>query len=198
MERPRDRLERVVRVHQLVRGGETGPARGGEQEPVVGPDVQPVVAVAERERAPRAAHSRIHDGQVDADGHVLDRVREHERALEHRRRRDPVRDVDDLGVRRDALHDAVARPDEVVLEPEVAQERDEHARSVTPRSPERLRAARPRGRAAPRTVAGDLAAQAQPRGRMRTKAVGAWTGNGRPTSTVASSTPPFPAARRAA
>jgi hypothetical protein len=43
-----------------------------------------------------------------------------------------VGDVDDLRVWRDALDDAVARADEAVLEPEVAQERDEHASSLTP------------------------------------------------------------------
>ena len=60
-------------------------------------------------------------------GHVRERAREHERALEDLLPRDPVRDVDDLRLGRDPLDHAVARADEVVLEPEVAQEADEHA-----------------------------------------------------------------------
>ena len=87
----------------------------------------PALGVAERERPPRPADTRVDDREVDADGHEADRVRENERALQDRRRRDPVRDVDDLRLRRDALDDAVARADEVVLQPEVAQKRDEHA-----------------------------------------------------------------------
>ena len=73
-----------------------------------------------------AADARIDDREVDADGHVRQRVREHERALQHGLRRDPVRDVDDLRLRRDALDHAVAGADEVVLEPEVGEEGDEH------------------------------------------------------------------------
>jgi hypothetical protein len=44
---------------------------------------------------------------------------------------DPVRDVDDLDLGRDRLDDAVAGADEIVLEPEVAQEGDEHAATLT-------------------------------------------------------------------
>ena len=163
------------------------PARlaAGRSRPLSGPDVVPVLRVAERERAPRPADAGIDDREVDADRHEPDRVREHERALQHGLRRDPVRDVDDLRVRRDALHDAVTRADEVVLEPEVAQERDEHARSVTRARARAASGGAPRTRAE-RSDAGRLAAispQARrPRGRMRTKAVGAWSGNGRPTS----------------
>src|SRR5439155_3534678 len=40
-------------------------------------------------------------------------------------RRDPVGDVDDLHLRRDSLHHAVTGADEVVLQAEVRQERDE-------------------------------------------------------------------------
>ena len=64
---------------------------------------------------------------VHANRHVRDRVREHERALHDRARGDPVRDVDDLHVGRDPLDHAVTGSDEVVPQPEVAQERDEHA-----------------------------------------------------------------------
>ena len=73
-----------------------------------------------------AADARVDDGEVDADRHVRQRVGEHERPLQHRLRRDPVGDVDDLGLRRDPLDHAVAGADEVVLEPEVGEERDEH------------------------------------------------------------------------
>ena len=68
-------------------------------------------------------------------------LREHEGALEHRLRRDPMGDVDDLRVRRDPLDHAVAGPDEVVLEPEVGQERDEHGSRVYDARGARARAA---------------------------------------------------------
>ena len=57
-------------------------------------------------------------------------VAQDERALEDVLRRDPVGDVDDLRLGRDPLHHAVAGADEVVLEPEVGQERDEHSESL--------------------------------------------------------------------
>src|SRR5439155_24662048 len=61
------------------------------------------------------------------------RIREHERALEHALRLDPVRDVDALDLGRDPLHHSVAGADEVVREPEVGEERDEHCqREATP------------------------------------------------------------------
>ena len=127
MEGARDRLERVLRVRELVRGGDPGPLGGRDQQPVVGADEEPPLLVAQRERAARAADTGVDDRQVDADGHVGQRAREDERALEDLLRRDPVRDVDDLRLGRDPLDHAVARADEVVLEPEVAQEADEHA-----------------------------------------------------------------------
>ncbi len=45
-------------------------------------------------------------------------------------RLDPVCDVDDLGLRRDPLDHPVAGADEVVLQSEVGQERDEHGRRL--------------------------------------------------------------------
>jgi hypothetical protein len=70
---------------------------------------------------------------MDSDGHVRQRARKNERALKDVRRRDPVRDVDDVGLGRDPLDDAVAGADEVVLEAEVGQEGDEggNAASLT-------------------------------------------------------------------
>ena len=134
VERARDRLQCVLRVGELVRVRDPGAARRRKQKPVVGPDEEPPVSVAERKRTARAPDAGVDDREVHADRHVPDRVGEHERALEHRLWRDPVRDVDDLRVRRDRLHHAVTRAHEVVLEPEVAQERDEHARNRrTPR-----------------------------------------------------------------
>ena len=83
----------------------------------------------------------------------------HERALQHRLSGNAVRDVDDLRFRRDRLHDSVARAHEIVLEAEVAQERDEHARSVTPkRRGSDSAAACVRGRAAANAVGAGLAA----------------------------------------
>ena len=126
VERPRDRVERVLRIRQLVRRLDPASARGRQQQPVVRTDVQPALRIPERQRPTWAADSRIDDREMHADGHEPDRVRENECALEDRRRRDPVRDVDDLRLRGDALDDPVTGSDEVVLEPEVAQERDEH------------------------------------------------------------------------
>ena len=100
--------------------------RGGDQQTVVRADEEPSLAGAQRERAALPADTRIDHGQVDALGHVRQRVAEHERALEHVLRRDPVRDVDDFYLRRDSLDHAVARADEVVLQPEVGEERDDH------------------------------------------------------------------------
>ena len=54
------------------------------------------------------------------------RVRQHERALEDRLWRDAVGDVDHPRVGRDPGDDAVAGADEVVLQPEVAEEADDH------------------------------------------------------------------------
>ena len=66
-------------------------------------------------------------GDMHAGGHVRKRAREHERALEHVLRRDPVRDVDHLDIGRDALDHAATRSGEVVLEAEIGQEGDELA-----------------------------------------------------------------------
>jgi hypothetical protein len=106
----------------------------GDEQPVVRADVEAAALVAQHDRAARTADARVDDREVHALRHVRQRAREHERALQHLLRRDPVRDVDDLHVRRDALHDAVARADEVVLQAEVAQEGDEHAATSPSRS----------------------------------------------------------------
>ena len=127
VEGARDRLERVLRVRELVRRRDPRPLGRGDQQAVVRADEEPALLVAQRERAARAADARVDDGEMDADGHVGERAREHERALQDLLPRDPVRDVDDLRLGRDPLDHAVARADEVVLEPEVAQEADEHA-----------------------------------------------------------------------
>ena len=74
---------------------------------------------------------------MDALGEIGERVREHDRPLQHAVRLDPVRDVDDLDLGRDPLHHAMAGADEVVLEPEVGQERDQHVRAKLIDSPRR-------------------------------------------------------------
>ena len=79
VEGARDRVERVVRVRQLVRGVDPGTLGGGDQESVVGPDVGAALLVAQRERTARAPDAGVDDGEVRADRHVRDRVREHER-----------------------------------------------------------------------------------------------------------------------
>ena len=186
MERPRDRLECILGVRELVRRRDPRPPCGRQEQPVVGTDVVPAFPVEERQRTSRTADSRIDDREVHSDGHVADRVPEDERSLQDGLRGDPVGDVDDLRLRRDALDHAVARPHEVVLEPEVAQERDDHARDPNPRLAIR------RQREVGRTCRHDLQRAAAigspqlrpPRGRMRTNAVGAWSGSGLPTSAV--------------
>src|SRR5438128_8194034 len=68
---------------------------------------------------------------MHAHRHVRQRIREGERALQDASRPDPVRDVDDLHIGSEPLHDAVAGADEVVLEAEVGEEGDEHQRELT-------------------------------------------------------------------
>ena len=129
VERRRDGLERVLAVRDLVRGLDPAELlRSRDEQPVVGPDVETAVAAPEGDRPALASHARIDDREMDAFGEVRERVREHDRPLQHPVRLDPVRDVDDLDLRRDPLHHAVAGAHEVVLEPEVGQERDQHVR----------------------------------------------------------------------
>jgi hypothetical protein len=110
-----------------VRLGHTAEALCGRQEePVVGADVQPALPVAESEGAATPAHAGIDDGEVNAGRHVGERVRQHERPLEHVPRTDSVRDVDHVRVRRDRCDHSVTGADEIVLEPEVGQEGDDH------------------------------------------------------------------------
>ena len=122
-----DAVECEIRVGQLVRGGDSaGSFRGRDQQAVVGADEQAAVARGERERPTVAADARVDHGEVDSLGHVRERVAKDERTLENVLRRDAVRDVDDLRVGCDPLDHAVAGSDEVVSEPEVGQEGDEH------------------------------------------------------------------------
>ena len=124
----RDRLEPVVGVRKLDRLLDSAEPVGGEdQEPVVGADVEAPVGPAEGDRPAIAADARVDDREMDALRHEGKRAREHQRALDDVVRRDPVGDVDHLGVRRDALDDSAARAHEVVLEAEVRQEGDEPA-----------------------------------------------------------------------
>ena len=143
-----------VGVRELVRGLDPRALGGRDQQAVVGPDVERPSRSRSASGPARAADTGVDDGEVAPDRHVRDRVREHQRALEDLLRRDPVRDVDDLRLRRDPLDHAVAGADEVVLEPEVAQEGDEHAAEpiaasepgdvVRPASRDDLDARRPR------------------------------------------------------
>ena len=109
-----------------MRLGDPRPIDGRQQETVVRADVQPALGVAQRQRLVDGRRPRVDDREMNPDRHVGQRVGEHERALQHRLRRDPVRDVDDLGLRRDALDHSVTGADEVVLEAEVGEEGDEH------------------------------------------------------------------------
>ena len=126
VERPRDRLERVLRIRELVRLLDPTELLGGRnQKAVVGPDVDATFTVAQGEGAPCAADARVDDSKMDTKRHVGERVRERQRAREDLPRRNTVGDVDDLDLRGDLLHHAVAGADEVVLETEVRQEGDE-------------------------------------------------------------------------
>jgi hypothetical protein len=75
---------------------------------------------------------------MDTFGEVGERVREHDRSLQHAVRLDPMGDVDDLDFGCDPLHHAVANAHEVVLEPEVGQERDQHVPTLTRRQEHRV------------------------------------------------------------
>ena len=137
VEGSRDRRERIRRVGELAGLDDAGTVRGREQQPVIGPDVMTPFRITHDERPPVAADAGVDDGQMDADGHVRKGVREHERSLEDGLGRDPVGDVDDSRLGRDPQDDAVAGADEVVLEPEVAEEGDDHrvyAQSTTLRA----------------------------------------------------------------
>jgi hypothetical protein len=101
-----------------------------EEKAVVRPDVGPTVGAAESDGLAVGPDARVDDRDVDPDGHVGQRVREHERALKDVLRRNAVRDVDHVRVRRNALDHAAARAHEVVLETEVGQEGDEPARDA--------------------------------------------------------------------
>jgi len=116
VERPGHRLQRVLRVRELVGLRHTAEALGGgQEESVVGTDVQPSLRVAQGESTPVAPYARIDDREVDSGRHVGQRIGEHERALEDVSRPDPVRDVDHASVGSDGGDDAVTGADEVVL-----------------------------------------------------------------------------------
>src|SRR4029079_18728083 len=124
----RDAFERVGRVRDLDRLRDPAQAlRRDEEEPVIRSDVQSLVLPAERDRLPLAPDPRVDDGDVHPGGHVGESVCEHESALKHMLRRDPVRDVDHLDIRRDALDHAATGSGEVVLQAEIGQEGDELA-----------------------------------------------------------------------
>jgi hypothetical protein len=100
--------------------------RRREEQAVVRPDEQAAVACPQGERPAMASDPRVDDREMDADRHVRKRVAENKRALQHLLWRDPVGDVDDLRLGRDPLHHAMARTDEVVLQPEVGEKGDHH------------------------------------------------------------------------
>src|SRR5262249_41922480 len=72
-----------------------------------------------------AADVGVDDREVHAHRHEVNGVPQDDRSLKDRLRVDPVRDIDDVSVRGDARHHAVARADEVVVEAEVGEERDD-------------------------------------------------------------------------
>ena len=120
------RLERVGRVRELSHLGDSGSLRGGKQKTVVRADEEPALAIREHDGSSDAADTGVDDCEVDARRHVRERAGKDECALEHLRRRDPVRDVDHTRVGRDPGDHPVTRADEVVLEAEVGEEADHH------------------------------------------------------------------------
>ena len=163
----RDGLERVLAVRDLVRRVDPAEPLGRrDEQPVVGPDVETPVRAAQRERAAIAPTPGSTTARCTPSGMYGSVFASTSAPWRTRLRRDPVRDVDDLDLGRDPLDHAVAGADEVVLEPEVGQERDEHvSATVTNRPPRRGRRGRasrprrrPRGRlrAPPRVVCGPI------------------------------------------
>ena len=125
------RSSQRLAVRELVRRLDPAQPLGcGDEQAVVGADVEPSVAAAQRDGAAVAADLRVDDREVDADRHVRQGVGQRGRAFDDRLRPDPVGHVDHLRARRDALDDAVADADEVVLEPEVGEEGDQHAATL--------------------------------------------------------------------
>ena len=126
VERPRDRLERVGGVGELPRLDDPGALGGGEQQSVVGPDEEPTLRVLQGERPPRAADAGVDDREVHPAGmygSVLERTRAPWRTAVG-----GIPWVPSItrASGRDPRDDAVARPDEVVLEAEVGEEADDH------------------------------------------------------------------------
>ena len=77
MERPRDRLERVLRVRKLVRRLDSAHALGRrDEQPVVGADVQAARVVTDGQRPTWTANAGVDDREVDALGHVPEGVPE--------------------------------------------------------------------------------------------------------------------------
>ena len=119
----------VALGRKLVRRGDAELVRGEHQQAVVGTDEQPPVLRRDRDRATIAADAGVDDGEVHADRLVARRVPQNDRALEHRLRLDAVRDVDDAHLGRDACDHAVTGADEIVLQPEIGEERDDGHRA---------------------------------------------------------------------
>ena len=120
----RDLREVILRVGEASRSLDAEAVRSDHQQSVVRSDKDPALAGPDRDGAATAANAGIDDRQVHRRRKVRDGACENQRALSHRLGRDPVGDVEDLGVAGDPLHHAPADADEVVLEPEVGQERD--------------------------------------------------------------------------
>ena len=117
VEGARDRLEHGTPGSSSSCAASTPPRRSaaGTSRPLSGPTKRrpsPLRSASARRLAPTPGSTTARWTPL---GHVRKRVREHERALEHGLRRDPVRDVDHLRVGRDPLDHAVADADEVVL-----------------------------------------------------------------------------------
>ena len=119
-------LEVVARVGQARRAAR--PARrsaASVEQAVVGADVDPAVAVriATARRSPPTPGSTT--ARCTPGGMYGTRAGEHERALRHRLRRDPVGDVDDLRVAaRSASSRRGRRPTKSSWSAEVGEERD--------------------------------------------------------------------------
>ena len=97
VEGPRDRLERVRGVRELVRIGDPRALAAGTSRPLSGPTKSALTRREARE-PPVSADTRIDDREVHADAACTAACSQARCTLQHGLRRDPVGDVDDLGL----------------------------------------------------------------------------------------------------
>ena len=135
-ERRAGRGELVVGVVERDhRPGATGHRHRRGEQAVVGAE-QHAAGHLHADQAAAGAHARVDDRDDHAVvGQVLHRPHQHERARPHVVGRDLVADVEDAHVGREAEHDRLAHPDELVGVAVVGRERDQHGSTLSARTP---------------------------------------------------------------